>query len=495
MSRSIGSRFGATALFLCSTTTFFVLYLPAIFWQPAFDDWIWMVPIREFAIEHGWLAAIPRSFSTVTGIFWRPLNVLPESLAAVSLPFVLCLKIIGIYLVAWETILLARLAGLSRFVQYIVASAFLLHQCNVIDGVELDFWGDVLCASALYGLLAASWAYSLGRIPSRPYWLIAAFSSVIALLSKEAGVAAVLIPLASALIWPARNGGARIRDHFIAAALITALIALYLWVRLAIGAPLTSTDPVYHFQIWPNLPLNIILGVLFSFSPINTVGVVTGPLYWRIVAALWMVGTVGVFGIALRRFRLVDEWRRLLALVVLVYGLQGPAMLMPHLSEGNMIRSLVPALLFAAFMLTRIWQHSGSFVKSCIIMTVGLWMVVSTLAVHSKLGNLHDTHSRSTRFRQTVQALMPVPPPDRPVIFVVEKGPKGYSEFTMSIQSSIMGDADLGMRADYRGHQYNNRVIPVESLTDLPDSVANLPPDFLVSRDGKVHCLTCGRSD
>ncbi len=453
--------------------------------EPAFDDWPWLATAGSLLRENGIFSAIVQAFAAKTGIFWRPLNVLPQIISYYSIAASQLLKLFVIVGYSGLMISVVRSIGMPRFQAALLAAVLLLHQCLVILSSEIDYWGDVLCSLALLTLFLVSMRFGDGEIRPLRFVLYSACLASAAMLAKEAGVIAFLTP---AFIWILRTDWKlpRIfRTYALSVCVCFALALLYLWLRSMIGVPLSTykQGDYYALHFGWNAFKNVGLSLVALLSPVSTLKVALGEAYWKVFAALWvgLLGSLQLLGLRIRVRR--GEWRIPVLLCLLFLGNQGPALLMNHITEGNVSRSLAFGVILLGYCLYPLWEQGSRVRKRVLAGALVVWLVFSIAAIHGKVSGIKQVHSNAANFRKEVQRLLPVPP-DRRVVFVAERTQKGYGEYQQPLWMALPGDADLGLINDYGPSYKGGDVILVESLSHVPDSVKQV--DFLVDRIGKV---------
>jgi hypothetical protein len=244
-------------LFLWAVLITFVIWSrwAALFIAPSFDDWIWLLPVRELVHEHGILIGLQKSFLISHGAFWRPLHGIPIAwLYHDRLVFPQVLKLLAIIGLLPLCAAAARRSGLSSAESYLTALALGVHQAMVL-GDEADRWGDLVVTTCALAMYLQSLRRQSKEITGREYMVWAGFLTTVSLMGKEAGVALPMIPVGFAILVATKGDNGSRRDHIRAAIASVAVIVTYLAWRHYLNVPLRAEggDGYYSLAFGTNV--------------------------------------------------------------------------------------------------------------------------------------------------------------------------------------------------------------------------------------------------
>lgn len=474
-------------LFLFSFVVFLGLYFPTFQIEPRGDDWLLLAPARKLVRDFGILGAAAGVFTVTFGDFWRPLAILPHLLSQENLFWAQVLKAIAFLGLAGLIVKTARELGISGQGAFFLGGVLLIHQGFVITTAEPDVWGNLICAIALLGLFVVGLRYSRGSLKGFQYILWTVTLTVVSLLSKEAGVVCFLTPLTLFFLLPREEAKNPTAGHLLAAAVAFGMVVAYLGVRLAIGVTISGTEQTgyYAFSVGKNIPFNVVLAVLALLSPINTLQVALGSPVWRLGAALW---TVFLIALCIRGYLLIagkGKWRLPVVLALLFFAGQGPVLLMPHITEANMTRSLSFGLLLVGHCLIPVIERFRRSAWRFVGVVFILWIGFDLAAVHMKINGILNQHQMAATFRQEVLRLMPEPPDHRLVFLAAAPEERGYSVFKQPLVVALQqGEIPIGLRELYRKESLEASLQIVSCMESKPVFKGRF--DFYIDQDGHV---------
>jgi hypothetical protein len=433
-------------------------------------------------------SALGQLFTVTIGDFYRPLALLPLLLTGDTLAYAQLAKL-AMMLVFFALIYrTARELGISRLAALLVASITITHQLFASVVTEIDLWADLACSVAF--VLQIYWGarHSLGKITRQYYWIASAINAIVCLLFKEAGVGLVLVPAAFALITPFPTTRHQRLGHIACTLFTVAIVAAYLVHRLTLPVAVVGNQSGYYsMTVGANLIRNLVFAVGGLVCPVNTVHVALDSTVWRVAAIAWIIGIV-----VLILLGLISNFRhRTARLPFLLFGLaiaaQGPVLLMPHLTEANMTRSLAIGWLAIASSIQPLMRKDLARVFIPVIMIlVVLWFAFDLPAVYYKSTDIIVRQQRADRFRENVKTALPVPPPQTITFALLDPGYRGYSRYRIPLLMQVAyGEVPTSLQDMYAPHPFNSRSIVVQSAAEAD----SLRADYLVMDSGEIRRL------
>ncbi|MBU0507951.1 hypothetical protein KKH27_03815 [bacterium] len=469
----------------------FGVVLVFLFWrglwiEPAGDDWLLLTPVREMVRETGVAGAIGQAFTyPIIDQFYRPLALLPQFLITDKVLLAQLLKLLvqlGFFLVVRRT---ARDLGIPSPWSSVVAAIPLLHQVFTSVLTEIDLWGDQLSALAFVVLFLIALRFDNGRMGRFAY--VVAMVSIAAgcVLAKEAGVTSFITPLGFAIVSYLRRNHSVVGGHVVAASATVGVIAVYLVIRHALGIDTQGPQEGYYsLSVGANLLTNSGLAALALLSPVNTVEVAIGPMFWKFMAALWVMGWLGIAAIGMKKSVRTKTWHLPALLFVLALAAQGPVFFMPHLTEANFTRSLALGWLGMALLIKGIIGTEHKRRALVILLTVsGIWFVFDIQAVLSKTRDIEVSQAQASRFRRELLAQVTPFYGDTLFFALEDPGYLGYSVYRQPfLVDAREGELTHGLRDLFKKPDLRVEWFETPS-TDQPDT---LVADFYVKRNGQV---------
>ena len=437
--RQLPSAVSGWIIWCAGVTCFAVFLTPALHAPPMGDDWISAWAAHGLLRESGFWGAILRTFTTVVGDFWRPLEFLPlVVLGTQTLSVILILKSVVIAALTLLTVQIALDLKIPTVPAFIAGTVLLLHQDLVACVSELDHWGDAFCGLALMVLLWSAIRYDQGRLRARTYLFLTAAFGTVSLASKEAGVISFATPAALLIFSPHRISDRR-RTHFLALAICIGITLLYLHLRFQLGLGLTSTlvETTYQLGLGWGVVRNAALFVIALLCPVCTVDIMLNSPGSRIVAAGFILALSALCLLGLRELVRRRQWKGPALLFCLFFVNQGPVFLMHNPTEGNMARSLPLGLLCITLCLLPLFNRASRIWRGALAVLLGAWLVLNISALREKVLDVVRQHERYAEIRRSIQTLMPNPT-DSVLTFVAVTGeePK-YDVYFCPFASSL----------------------------------------------------------
>jgi hypothetical protein len=198
----------------------------------------------------------------------------------------------------------------------------------------------------------------------------------------------------------------------------------------------------------------------------------------RIMAIAWILtgGFVLLWGFIRNDRRNRIEMAGLFVLGILV---QGPTLLMPHVTEGNLNRTLPFWMILSCLAFVPVWKSAASILKKSLLILLAVWLTFSIFSIERKVEDIIEFRRKAVSFRMEVKRLMPSPP-QRAVVFVAEETPKGYSRYRQPLWLALQAEVEIGLKHMYGNPSYQGRLYLTESFKSLPDSLKSA--DFFVDR-------------
>jgi hypothetical protein len=469
---------------LICAAAFFYFYVPTLRMPIAFDEWIFYDAVDGLRVDG--MSTFPSWLMSRVGDFWRPLTSLPF-LAMTTAESMFWLQlgklvwILGIGILLWRIL---RLLSISSASAPIWAGLYLIHQ-NIVHAAEPDWVGDTICTAAMLAVFWLALLASARSIRAGYYYLWGTICAIIALLSKEAGTATILIPLIVFVFRIGQSKARRERSHLNFAAVLLVIDIIYLAVRSMTGGGFESENPYYALRVGTNIISNIALPVLGLLNPVNTADVFFNEGISRILAAVWVIGLGSMMLTGFYRSETAARWRAV-GMVILVYAVIGPAMLMPHIPEGQFARALPFGIMLAAILMQPVIERLKGNSRVVVLLVLICWIGFSGAAILEKVSDISVFHKKAQNFRQEVMRRMP-DPPDRPIQFVAELTPKGYAYYRQPLWFALQAEIEIGLKHMYKDPSYRGRLYLTESFQSLPDSLKSA--DFFIDRFERLSTI------
>jgi hypothetical protein len=192
---------------------------------------------------------------------------------------------------------------------------------------------------------------------------------------------------------------------------------------------------------------------------------------------------LGVLAVGLRNRVKDDSYALVVRLVILFVLVQGPSLLFLHTNERNLSRSLPLGILAVVLLIEAVWRKAGPRSRMSLALLFCAWIVAAQVSTHEKVEGIVAMHACGSAFLDSVQRLMPMPPP-REIWFACESAPKGYSEYDQPFWLFMPGTSDVGLRYRYGDPSFQSNFYIVPDQSSIPDSLPR--PDFWVTRIGEV---------
>ena len=362
------------------------------------------------------------------------------------------------------------------------------HQTMVGVVTELDFWGDAICTVGFLGLLLLSLRHYSSKSSTVLFLIGTTIAAVIMAFSKEAGIVACGVPL----LFAVRSGLKRMESFqgFTFAIALSLIVALfYLVVRSLIGTHefVESHSDYYQLRVGTNVFVNGALAMIAQFSPISTVDVALGNLGAKLIA---IGATAGIICLMIGGFLThlrARSWQTPCLLWLLFFAVQGPVLLMPHLTEGNMARSIGIGWIATAVTLKplALWTY-GSIVRRSGIILALLWLCLGVQISNQKAHIIVDGQLRSKRFQTEIAGLRDRMRPDSLVFAVEDPGYKGYSYYNQPFFVDVQqGEVPFALREIFNEPDLiaTTYLIPVTALDTCRRA------DAIIRDDGSVQLI------
>jgi hypothetical protein len=463
------------------------LYNRSLFIAPAGDDWLLLHPVSQMVRDRGVGGALTAIFRTPVGDFYRPLALLPMLVAMHALIWIQLAKLGFLVILYFVVASTARRIGLPDLWSVFVGVATVLHQVFTSVATEIDLWGDLISALGFALLIYTCIRYSNRQLQMRSLLGLTVLLTVITLLSKEAGVACFMIPLLFSVLRPFPLESEQHRGLLASAGAMLMIIVVYFMIRQALGLKSSGEEDYYALHFGANVFKNGILALAALFSPMNTVFVARDGGAWKALAMMWTVLGLVVASSGLIVFLRHGKWRLPVVLFAAALIVQGPVLLMPHLTEANFTRSL--ALGWLAFALTAhaiVIPDSATWIRRLAVVMVSIWLISDLTAVRHKSNDIVTGQQRAARFRQELHVELPVPPARLITLAILDPGYQGYSVYHQPLYVDFRdGEIPFGVRELYQDPRLDIRYVVVK---DRDGAKANAA-DYLVTDAGDVTSL------
>ena len=225
--------------------------------------------------------------------------------------------------------------------------------------------------------------------------------------------------------------------------------------------------------------------MIAQFSPISTVDVALGNLGAKLIAIGATAGIICLMiGGFLTLFR-ARSWQTPCLLWLLFFAVQGPVLLMPHLTKGNMARSIGIGWIATAVTLKplALWTY-GSIVRRSGIILALLWLCLGVQISNQKAHIIVDSKLRSKRFQTEIAGLRDRMRPDS-LVFAVED--PGYKDTATTINRfrRQQGEVPFALREIFNEPDLiaTTYLIPVTALDTCRRA------DAIIRDDGSVQLI------
>lgn len=467
---------------------FVTLYWRCLFIAPASDDWVLIYPVHELVRHSGWWGAIVGVFKSTIWLFYRPIAMLPMMLATDLFGWVQAAKL-GLMVLLY--ILVARVskwAGLPSVSCALVGAATILHQVFGSVVCDIALAADVVLSIGFVLEVGLCIMYCSGRTSTTRFVVWTSMATAVCLFTKEAGVVCFMLPLLFIVIRPLKQTAPIRRGLLIASFSMFLLTVAYLAIRGRLGLRLGGAhDGYYSLSFGFNVVKNLGLAIVGLFSPVETTRVALDGGIWKGLAALWSIGLAVTALLGFVKCLKTESWRLPLLFFVACLLVQGPVLLMPHLTEANFARSIALGSTGFALCLRPLLQDRVSVRKSLIVYALCVsWLFFDISAVSSKCADMVTGQSRAARYRAQIKNMMPTPDDQRLRIAVMDPKYQGYARYRQPLLQYIRyGDVPFAIEDMYAPDSIAADFVVVENLTEARDAGAS----FLVYDDGLVADL------
>ncbi|MBM3328523.1 MAG: glycosyltransferase family 39 protein [Calditrichaeota bacterium] len=237
--------------------------------------------------------------------------------------------------------------------------------------------------------------------------LIIGLATIGGLMFKENAVA---IPACLGILLLARADWMRNRRLWLGVMLSAIIVLIYIAIRIVAGLTIPGSGR-YALSLL-NIPVNLALLVGGAVVTTNTVTIYTERgiyLVWGAISGLvlFLPISLGLFSVQSRNRK--HDLRLTLMLVLAAVFSQVPSLLMEHISEMHLYRSLPFLCMVAAIGLTRAFNATSRVLRALVISTLLVFLLTGLNSIDAKQEFLYDNGARANRMLMQIRRAVPDP--------------------------------------------------------------------------------------